>query len=91
MEKEDERYKYAKKKVEELRGFYVHVLIYIVVNIGLFLMNLIQTPGAWWFYWATIGWGIGLAAHAVSVFTHYGVFGKDWEEKKIKEEMEKKP
>lgn len=31
-----------------------------------------------------LGWGIGIAAHAVNTF---GI-GKDWEEKKIKELME---
>ena len=91
MEKEDERYEYAKKKVAELKGFYIHAITYIVVNIGLFFINVVATPGDWWFYWATIGWGIGLAAHAITVFTHYGAFGKDWEEKKIKKEMEKRP
>ncbi|RZJ51219.1 MAG: 2TM domain-containing protein, partial [Chryseobacterium sp.] len=34
-------------------------------------------------------WGIGLAAHALSVFLPTFVLGRDWEEKKIKELMDK--
>jgi predicted RND superfamily exporter protein len=34
-------------------------------------------------------WGIGLAAHGLSVFLPSLIMGKDWEEKKIKELMEK--
>jgi hypothetical protein len=33
--------------------------------------------------------GIGLAAHGLSVFLPSLIMGKDWEEKKIKELMEK--
>jgi 2TM domain len=47
------------------------------------------TPGGWWFYWALLGWGIGILAHALSVFGITGLFGSDWEEKKIAELMNK--
>ena len=55
---------------KEKRGFYIHFIIYIIVNIGLY--------GQWWyitegvgFAWpitATIGRGIGLIAHFIAVF-----------------------
>ena len=35
------------------------------------------------------GWGIGLASHAFSVFGAYGIWGQKWEEKKIKEYMDR--
>ena len=34
-------------------------------------------------------WGIGLVAHGLSVFVPQFVLGKDWEERKIRELMEK--
>jgi len=40
--------------------FHAHLWSYIIVNGGLFLIN-IMTPGGWWFQWLLIGWGIGLA------------------------------
>jgi hypothetical protein len=36
-----------------------------------------------------LGWGIGVFFHGLKVFNYMPFFGKDWEEKKIKEFMEK--
>ncbi len=88
MEK-DEKYQEAKKRVEDLKGFYTHLVIYIIVNLGLFLFNILQTPDTLWFYWPLVGWGIGVVIHGASVLINYGLFGKDWEEKKIQEYLNK--
>lgn len=79
----------AEKRVKELKGFYVNLLTYGVVNLGLFLINLLTSPGYWWFLWVMLGWGIGLVAHAAHVFGAGGLFGRDWEERKIQEIMDK--
>jgi hypothetical protein len=80
-------YKEARKRVEEIRGFYLHLVSYLFVNAALVIINLLTSPEYLWFIWPLIGWGIGLIVHA---FTVYGGFwGKDWEERKIKEIMEK--
>jgi len=41
-----------------------------------------------WFYWVTISWGIGLVMYASSVVGSPRFFGREWEEKKIKDIME---
>jgi len=84
----DEAYERAKKKAHDIREFYNHLIIYIIVNAMLLIINLLTSPGAWWFYWVTIFWGIGIVWHAFSVFAEKGVFNKEWEDKKIKEIME---
>ena len=84
---EQARYQQAKKRVEEIRGFYMHLVTYLVVNAVLVIINLLTSPGSLWFFWPLGGWGIGLILHAFSVFG--GFWGKDWEERKIKEIMEK--
>ena len=90
MEVEDqELYNKARKRVEDIKGFYVHLMVYVLVNIGLFILNWLTSPGHWWFYWALFGWGIGLAFHAIGVFAQDAFFGKDWEDRKIKEIMDK--
>jgi hypothetical protein len=86
---EREIYDKAKKRVEEIRSFYSHLFVYLAVNAGLFLLNIITSPRHLWFYWPLIGWGIGLSIHGLSVFGTQRLLGKDWEEKKIKEIMEK--
>jgi 2TM domain len=49
------------------------------------------TGGVWWFYWPLLGWGIGLGAHALGVFDFgwSGPWGRDWEERKTREMMDK--
>jgi hypothetical protein len=86
---EEEKYKYAKKKVKDLKGFYSHLIVYFVINIFLVIINLISTPERIWFYWVTLGWGVAVVLNAVAVFGLGGLFGSDWEEKKIKKYLEK--
>lgn len=85
----DEKLKRAKNKVQELRGFYSHLLSYLVVNIVLIIINLVTNPNHLWFYWVSVFWGIGLIFHAFSVFGKRRILGDDWEEKKVKEYMDK--
>jgi len=85
---EDEKYIKAKKRVEEIKGFYTHLFVYIGVNIVLLIINLVTSFGIWWFYWPLLGWGIGVFFHAMSVFVFSKFPGKQWEERKIKEVMD---
>ena len=86
----DERYEKAKERVKELKGFYSNLVSYITINVILIIINLVTSPESLWFYWVTIFWGIGILIHASKIFIIKGKFlGEDWEEKKIKEIMEK--
>lgn len=55
------------------KDFYWHLSVYVVVNIGLIVINLASSPDTIWFIWPLFGWGIGVTFHALSVF----IF-KDW-------------
>ncbi len=86
----DEKYEKAKKRVEELKKFYGNLVTYGVINVILIIINLVTSPGNLWFYWVTIFWGIAILLHASKVFILKGKFlGEEWEERKIKEIMEK--
>lgn len=87
--KKDEAYERAKKRVEEIKGFYAHLIVFIIVNAVLIAINLLVTPGFLWFLIPLCGWGIGLFFHAVFGFGLFGIFTKEWEDKKIKEYMRK--
>lgn len=89
MNEEQIKYQRAKERVKELKGFYVHITLYVIVNTGLFIVNMVASPGNLWFYWPLLGWGIGVIVHAFSVFGFGRLFGADWEEKKVREIMEK--
>ena len=87
-QEQQQRYERARKRVKELKGFYTHAAIYVLVNTMLFVINLL-TGGGWWFYWPLLGWGIGLGAHALNVFGFGGRLGQNWEERKTRELMDK--
>ena len=86
----DEKYEKAKKRVEELKKFYGNLSSYVVTNVVLIIINLVINPGNLWFYWVSVFWGIAILLHASKVFVLKGKFlGEEWEQKKIKEIMEK--
>ena len=89
MNTEEIKYQKAKERVEAIKGFYIHLTVYAVVNLILFSINMIVSPASLWFFWPLMGWGIGLAFHALSVFVFGRGFNSDWEERKIQEFMEK--
>ena len=82
---EDKVYERAQKRVKELKSFYGNLISYCIIIPFLIILNLITSPHEIWFYWPMLGWGIGLIAHGASVFA----IGKGWEEKKIREILEK--
>ncbi|ADN35737.1 conserved hypothetical protein [Methanolacinia petrolearia DSM 11571] len=86
---DDESYRKAKEKVAELRGFYSHLAAYICVNLMLISINLLTYSGYYWFLWVTFFWGLAVLGHAWRVFGHSKIMGDEWEEKKIREYMEK--
>jgi len=61
------RYNAAKLQVQRLRGFYIHLSIYLLVNALLLAIDLATTPDHLWFYWPLLGWGIGILAHGLAV------------------------
>lgn len=88
---QEQAYLRAKQKVKKILGFYWHLASYIVVNV--FIIILIVSNGGEFFNFGTFAtplfWGIGLLFHFLSVYGPDFLFGKQWEERKIKEFMEK--
>lgn len=83
----------AEKRLKELKGFYWHAFWYVAVNVFLIcIIGINQEDGNIWHFGTfstAIFWGIGLGFHALGVFGKHLVFSKDWEERKIKEYMDK--
>lgn len=89
-----QKFEKAKKRVKAISGFYKHFMVYVLVN--LFLISLKYfglESGEKFFTFGTFStaffWGIGVAFHALSVFGPGFFLGNDWEEKKIREIMDK--
>jgi hypothetical protein len=85
---DDTRYQRARKRVDDLKGFYTHLAVYACVNICLFLINWVTNPDDWWFFYPLFGWGVAVAIHAVVTFGIEGPLGRGWEDRKIRELMD---
>lgn len=75
----------AIRRADMKLAFRSHLMAYVLVNAGLFAINMLTSPGEWWFYWPMLGWGIGLAAHAATVYFN----GEGMRDRLIEEELEK--
>ncbi len=79
------KYIRAKKRVDELKGFYGNIIAYCVVIPFLIFVNYRTSWDYQWFWFPMFGWGLGVVIQAFTVFG----YGSDWEERKIREIMNK--
>jgi len=88
----DEKYTVAKKRVKEIKDFYIHLIIFLVVAAILTIINVanfIFNSADWnlWFLFPLGFWGFAVLMHALRTFL-IGP-GSNWEKRKIKEVMDK--
>lgn len=96
MKNQNQNLKYikAKNKVERERGFYTHLIIYLLVNVMITILKVWNNLESWesltdelisinvLSVWCI--WGVFLVLHFISF-----KFGGAWEERKIEELMNK--
>lgn len=86
--------KRAKKRVDELKGFYIHLLVYLIINTFIIaVMFMSQADKAnfslhWYNFSTAIFWGLGLLIHALVTFRLNPFFGKSWENRMIQKYMD---
>ena len=80
----------ALEYVRELKAFYSHAISYVFFIALLFLINYLTNSDYWWAGWAALGWGIGVASHAFSVFNEFDVFGAGWEKRQVEKRLGRK-
>ena len=85
---EHEKIARAQQEVEAMTGFYIHLVVYVIVMALLVIINFVFSK-TWWVQWPFFGWGIGILAHALAVFGETPRFIKDWQLRKIKELKDK--
>ncbi|MEO1159582.1 MAG: 2TM domain-containing protein [Pseudomonadota bacterium] len=75
--------------VHDIKGFYSHLAVYVIVTAVMATANLLTTPDNLWFIWPMLGWGLGVASHGLAVFEILSLFGVDWEKRQIKQRMQR--
>ena len=93
MPEENKKYLKAKNRVKEIKDFYVHLTVFLIVMIIIILINVVTfaTGGSdyeswnFWFLFPFGFWGFAVLMHGLRTF----VFGREssWEKKKTEEIM----
>lgn len=84
----EKKYVRAKKKVQKIKAFYMHLALYLAFVPVFIFLNIISETGFPWALFPIGGWGIGILSHASETFDYHPLFGKKWEQKKIKQYMD---
>jgi len=85
---QDAKYLRAKERIDTVKKFYTELIRSVVLIV--FLAGLNYYINEWsymWFLWAAFGIGIALILKAIKIFEMNPFFGKNWEQRKIKEFM----
>jgi hypothetical protein len=64
----DEIERLAHKRAGAKLGWYVHAVVYVVVNLFIFAISRYGFGTRPWSIYPLLGWGLGLVLHGVSVF-----------------------
>jgi len=76
----------ARRRVNQKMGFYIHLTVYVLVNLGLAAINLVG-GGQRWHLWPLAGWGLGLAIHGIVTFA--SLRGEGVRERMLDDELER--
>jgi hypothetical protein len=83
----------AHERARAVRDFYTHLTAYVVINLAVFAANaILVAAGAidvWFFYWLALVWGVGLVMNAAFTFGTDRLFGPEWEERKVRQYLER--
>jgi len=73
----------AERRVAARTLFAVHVLVYLVVNAGMVIFNLVAMPSNLWSLWSVGGWGLALILRGVGLFSRTS----GWRARAVEAEM----
>jgi len=95
----EEKYLRAKKRLNELKGYYWHLGTYIVVNLFITVAQIVEGVDEgksfsiifsdFGVYGVWLIWGISLFFHTLKVFGTNLFFSENWEEKKLRKLIDK--
>lgn len=90
MNTTDPKYQRALERVGKEKAFYSSIFSYVVI-VGLlaglnYYSNEFRHP---WVLWVALFWGLSILLRGFRLFGGFNLFGKGWEERKIREYMDK--
>ena len=88
---QEDFYEKAEKRVNDKKGFYIHLGVFVIIGLFLFALNMFTSGGTLWFHYPMLSWGIGLAIHYIVIFGIPGtdILSDEWEEEELDKEIER--
>ena len=83
----DQQEKEAIEYVHNLKWFYMHIILFLVIMPALLMLNLYLSPDRLWIITVAIAWLAGLVLHGVVMFGMFGLFGGAWEQRQFRKRM----
>ena len=95
IDREKFDFQIARKKVSKLKSFYVHAFIYIIGLVVFILKDyygfpLNFFPFKYLNYITMIIWSCVFVVSAIDIFAYNKIFGEEWEERKVKNILDKR-
>jgi len=72
----------ARRRLAALKGFYIHLSVFVLVLAGLIIINSLS-GGVWWVVWVFLGWGVGVLAHGLALLARGSRTLAAWEKRKL--------
>ncbi|MCK0068230.1 MULTISPECIES: helix-turn-helix domain-containing protein [Kordiimonas] len=77
----------AIEHVKNLKGFYTHLLVFVLVMPGLILLNLLLTPVFHWWIFVLVPWLFAIALQGAITCNFFKFLGPEWEEREFRKRM----
>jgi len=86
--KRKDAYLRARKKTEDLKSFYMSLIMYcIVMPFLIYIWYRYSQNSIQWFWFPLIFWGLSIILKGLKVYGKKAPFGSDWEQNKIEKYM----
>lgn len=83
---EKEKLELAQKIVNDRLAFFQHFIVYVICVVMFIIINYKITPYQKWWFWPTMGWGIGIICHFISINK---IYTTKFQKKMIQREIDK--
>jgi len=77
----------ALEYVRDIKGFYSHLIVYLVSIVAMFGSSFFFETDHPWYIWPALGWGMGVIAHGLAVFEVFSLFGANWEKRQVEKRL----
>ena len=81
----------ALEYVRDIKGFYSHLMAYLIAVPVFIIADFFDNTDITWYIWPIMGWGIGVAAHGISVFEFFSPFNANWEKRQVEKRLRRAP